>query len=102
MVMARSNNRALGMHIIEIRLKPGDLSREMAAMRTWLDEHRIDLSTFSCHYEHDGMLVRVEFRLANQAAAFAAHFGGRPSRSSAADAEQDLLQELSPAGVLVG
>jgi hypothetical protein len=90
------------MHVVEIRLKPSDLSKQMAAMRTWLDERRIDLSTFACRHHGDGMLVRVEFRLGHQAAAFAERFGGRANGPSLAYAEEDLMQEASPAGPLVG
>jgi hypothetical protein len=102
MVAARSNYRASDMHGLEIRLSPGDLSRQMAAMRMWLDEHRVDLSTFSCSYEGDGTLVRVEFRLAHQATAFAECFGGRASRPLVASAQEDLMQEMSAADALVG
>jgi hypothetical protein len=90
------------MHVVGIRVKPDDLSKEMAAMRLWLDEHRIDLSTFTCRHNDDGMLVHVELRLAHQAAAFAERFGGRPNRPLLAYAEEDLVQEASPAGALVG
>jgi hypothetical protein len=90
------------MHVVEISLKPSDLSKQMAAMRIWLDERRIDLSTFSCRHKGGGMLVRVEFRLAHQAAPFAARFGGRANGPSAAYAEEDLMQEISLADALVG
>jgi hypothetical protein len=90
------------MHVVEIRLKPSELSKQMAAMRIWLDEHRINLSTFSCRHKEDGMLVRVEFRRAHQAAPFAARFGGRANGPSAAYAEEDLMQEMASADALVG
>jgi hypothetical protein len=89
------------MHVVEIRLKPSDLSKQMAAMRMWLDEHRIDSSTFSCRHKDDGMLVRVEFRLTHQAVPFAERFGGRADGPSH-DAEEDLMQEISSADALVG
>ena len=63
------------MHVVEIDLKPSDLSKQMAAMRVWLDEQRIDVSTFACRHKEDGMLVHLEFRLAHPAAAFAAVAG---------------------------
>ena len=65
------------MHVVGIRVKPSELSTQMATMRSWLDEHRIDLSTFACRHTEDDMLVRAEFRLAHHAAAFAECFGGR-------------------------
>jgi hypothetical protein len=90
------------MHAVGIRLKPSDLSKQMAAMRLWLDEHRIEVSTFACRHIGDGMFVRVEFRLAHQAAAFAERFGGRPSLPLVAYAEEDLVPRSSPVGELVG
>jgi hypothetical protein len=65
------------MSAVEIRLNQSELSREMAAMRVWLDEHRFEASRFSCHDNDGGMLVFLEFKLAHQAQAFAERFGGR-------------------------
>jgi hypothetical protein len=90
------------MHVVGIRVKPSDLSEHMAIMRLWLDEHRIDLSTFACRHTEDGMLVHAEFRLAHHAAAFAERFGGRADRPSSAYVDEDVMREISPAGVLVG
>jgi len=90
------------MHVVGIRVKPSDLSKQMATMRLWLDEHRIDLSTFACRHTEEGMLVDAEFRVAHHAAAFAERFGGRAHRPSTAYAEEDLLQAVSPTGALVG
>ena len=90
------------MNVVGIRVEPSDLSKQMTAMRLWLDEHRIDLSTFACRHTEDGMLVQAEFRLANHATAFAERFGGRSDRPSLAYAEEDLMREVSPADVLVG
>jgi hypothetical protein len=90
------------MHVVGIRVKPSDLSKQMAAMRLWLDEHRIDLSTFACRHTEDGMLVHAEFRVAHHATAFAERFGGRANRPLAVYADEDLMQELSPTDALVG
>src|SRR5260370_2368613 len=90
------------MHVVGIRVKPSDLSKQMAAMRLWLDEHRIDLSTFACRHTDDGMYVHAEVSLAHHAAAFAERFGGRASRSFSAYSEEDLMQKLPPARPLVG
>jgi len=63
-------------------------------MRVWLDEHHIEISTFSCDEQSFGVLVSVGFRVAQQAEAFAERFDGRADRSSAVLAE---VQEISPA-----
>jgi hypothetical protein len=65
------------MHIVIIRLRPGELSVRMAAMRIWLDEWRFEPSNFSCHDGEADVLLRVEFKRANEAAAFARHFAGK-------------------------
>jgi hypothetical protein len=90
------------MQLVEIRLKPGELSTKMAAMRGWLDQHRIDLSTFSCGHDQDGVLVTVEFRLNNQAVAFAQQFGGCAAGTAACAEEERHIQEMSLADALVG
>jgi hypothetical protein len=48
------------------------------------------------------MVVHVELRLSEQAAAFAERFGGRASRRLVAYPEEDLIEEISSAGALVG
>jgi hypothetical protein len=91
------------MQAVVIRVKPADLSIRMAAMRAWLDEHRVDLSTFSCSQLGDGVLVRAEFRRGQQAAAFADSFGGRADRPHPTEFEQeDLTTDAGSAGALVG
>ena len=81
------------MGAVELRLSPGDLPREMGAMRVWLDRHRFEPSAFSCRGVDDEVLVYLEFKIANQAHAFAQRFGGR------ADAASELPTALLDAGV---
>jgi hypothetical protein len=80
------------MSAVEIRLNQSELSREMAAMRVWLDEHRFEAFRFSCHDNDDGMLVFLEFKLAHQARAFAERFGGRAD-------DEEAVTRVSPVGV---
>ena len=63
------------MYAVDIRVKSGELSRQMSEMRMWLDEYRFEPSTFSCHDQSLGVLVSVKFRVAQQAEAFADRFG---------------------------
>lgn len=70
------------MSAVELRVSPSDLPREMGAMRVWLDQHRFEPSSFSCRDVDDGMLVSLEFKIADQAHAFAERFGGRANRPS--------------------
>ena len=76
------------MYLVDIRMQPGDLSRQMSAMRIWLDEHRFEPSTFSCRDADSGVLVSVEFRISHEAAAFAARFDGQANGRLRADLEK--------------
>ena len=81
------------MSAVELRLSSSDLPREMGAMRLWLDQHRFEPSGFSCRDVDDGVLVSLEFKIANQAVAFAERFGGR------SDATPELTALTGGAGV---
>jgi hypothetical protein len=74
------------MSAVELRLSPNDLPREMGAMRVWLDQHRFEPSSFSCRDIDEGVLVSLEFKIANQAQAFAQRFGGRTDGAPITDA----------------
>jgi hypothetical protein len=64
------------MRTVEIRLQPRELSETMAAMRIWLDERRFEPSSFICHDCAAGVLVRIDFKIAEEADAFAQSFSG--------------------------
>jgi hypothetical protein len=64
------------MRTVEIRLQPQELSTTMAAMRMWLDERHYEPSSFTCHDCASGVLARVDFKIAEEADAFARYFGG--------------------------
>jgi hypothetical protein len=84
------------MSAVEIRLSPRALSREMGAMRAWLDQHRFELSRFSCYDEASEVLVCLKFQLTYQAEAFASRFGGR----SMTDAAEEVHRKTSQTGLL--
>ena len=65
------------MYAVDVHVEQGNLSRQMSAMRIWLDDHRFEPSTFSCRDTDRGMLVCVEFKVPREAEAFAEHFDGR-------------------------
>ena len=64
------------MRTVEIRLQPHELPETMAAMRIWLDERRFEPSSFICHDCTSGVLVRIDFKVVEEADAFARCFGG--------------------------
>jgi hypothetical protein len=77
------------MYLVDIRMQPGDLSRQMSAMRVWLDENRFEPSTFSCRDTECGMLVSVEFKISREAAAFAEHFDGQANGRLGVDLKEE-------------
>ena len=86
------------MYGVDIRVLPGDLSRQMSAMRVWLDEHRLEPSTFSCRDTEAGTLVCIEFKVPREAEAFAERFDGQANRRLGTDLEGEPA--LSPLGVV--
>jgi hypothetical protein len=63
-----------GMRTVTVRLRAADLSREMAAMREWLDRTRYEPTRFDCDQNGDTVVLSVDFRLAAAAEAFARRF----------------------------
>jgi hypothetical protein len=92
------------MRTVEMRVQPSELSRLMAEMRVWLDERRFEPSSFTFHDSGADMLVRIDFKVAAEAEAFAQRFGGRVD-GALAQLEQDLVAlmsfvDLAPHGVV--
>ena len=77
------------MYGIDIRVQQGDLSRQMSAMRIWLDEHRFEPSTISCRDTDSGTLVCIEFKVPREAEAFVEHFDGRANGRLGTDLEEE-------------
>ena len=88
------------MSAVELRLDPRDLSREMGAMRVWLDEHRFETSGFSCREADNSVLVSLEFKNALQAHAFAERFGGQADPSGSPSPLSMLGAGISPSRVV--
>ncbi|MFL5265031.1 MAG: hypothetical protein ACJ8AH_00320 [Stellaceae bacterium] len=87
------------MNSVEIRLEPNELPGQMGAMRVWLDEQGYESSGFSCSDGEHGMQVRLLFKAASQAQAFAERFGGRANAEPRLEGV-GLTPGLSPAGVI--
>jgi hypothetical protein len=67
------------MRTVEIHLEAGELCEQMAAMRMWLDDRRYEPSTFSSRDNGLGVVLRIDFKVAQEGDAFARRFGGRVS-----------------------
>ena len=53
-----------------------DLFQRLTDMRVWLDDHRYEPSTFKYFHLDPGMMIRVSFKIGDEADAFAQKFGG--------------------------
>ena len=69
------------MKTISVTLRYADLSREMAAMRSWLDHHCYEPSRFRCDQHGDEVVFSVAFMIDAEADAFAARFQAGNSAS---------------------
>jgi hypothetical protein len=64
------------LYTAQVHLDAGDLATEISKVRGWLDNRRLDPSTF--HYRVGGKYVRLrlDFSSLSDASAFAEAFGG--------------------------
>jgi hypothetical protein len=67
------------MRTVKIWLQPADLSREMGAMREWLDQTGYQPRRFTCDQEGEAVVVFVDFMDDAQGEEFAARFRKTPS-----------------------
>jgi hypothetical protein len=65
------------MQTAEVTVSGGDLAARLGEMRTWLDDKRFEPSTFTFFQDRAVLLVRVSFKVGDEAHAFALKFGGR-------------------------
>jgi hypothetical protein len=87
------------MYAVNVSLGSRSLSTQMVAMRVWLDEHHVEPSKFTCRDGECGMLVCIEFKIADDAEEFAERFSGGTNGSPAA--EDSILETgLSPDGLV--
>ena len=70
------------MQIVKVRVPAADLSRELAAMREWLDSTRYAPAKFDCNQDGVDVVLSVEFMLDEAARAFARRFDGEYGRKS--------------------
>jgi hypothetical protein len=84
------------MQIVEVKVSDEDLAARLADMRAWLDGKRFEPSTFTYFNDHAALLVRVSFKVDDEAQAFALKFGGtlRSLASSSKMARDDLGSSL--------
>jgi hypothetical protein len=69
----------------EVQISDDDFGRRLKDMRLWLDGRGFEPSSFTYFYLDPGMMVRVSFKIDDEAEAFAAEFEGSliPKRSQA-------------------
>jgi hypothetical protein len=62
---------------VEVPVATDEVITPMRKMRQWLDEMRFDASILTWRESADRFVVRVGFKVAEEAAAFAEQFAGR-------------------------
>ena len=65
------------MTTIEVSVPAEDVCTPMRDMRQWLDDMRFDALSFAWIEIDQRTVVRVKFKTADEAIAFAEHFAGR-------------------------
>jgi len=82
-----------GMRGVRLKLEQARFSAEMAEMRRWLDHYQYEPTRFDCYQQDDEILVCVEFRREDVAAAFAGRFDGEIKTSSAFASPQRIADD---------
>jgi hypothetical protein len=90
----RRGNRERDMRTVEIDLRSSELSGAMAEMRMWLDERRFEPSSFCYREAMTSVLVRVDFKVSEEAEAFATRFSGRIDKASADSGRRDSSRAI--------
>ena len=68
---------SLNLHSTEIRVGDSDLVGQMIRMREWLDSRRFEPAVFRYDHVDSSVIIRVDFAVEDEAAAFAREFGGK-------------------------
>jgi hypothetical protein len=67
----------VALYTTEIRAAEADFAAEMTRMRTWLDGRRFEPAVFRYDPVDGAVVIRVDFSVEAEAAAFAREFGGK-------------------------
>jgi hypothetical protein len=70
----------VNVHTTEICAADGDLAAQMTRMREWLDSRRLEPAAFRYDHVDSAVVIRVDFAVEDEAAAFAREFGGTLTR----------------------
>ena len=68
---------SVDLHSTEIRVGDGDLAAQMTRMREWLDSRHLEPAVFRYDHVDSSVIIRVDFSVAEEAAAFAREFQGK-------------------------
>ena len=66
----------MALYTAEIRVPEGQFGVEMTRMRTWLDSRHFEPAVFRYDHVDGAAIIRVDFSVESEAAAFAGEFGG--------------------------
>ena len=68
------------LYAVEIRRDREDLTKNMSAVREWLDSRRFEPDVFRCDTDAEHVTFRLEFKIETEADACAETFGGQRIR----------------------
>jgi hypothetical protein len=77
------------MRTIEVVIAPGHFSERLNEMREWLDEQGIEPSRFNYDSAQRSVVMRVDFKVAEEAQAFTRRFVGRAATRPGNSDESD-------------
>ena len=66
----------MNLHGTEIRMGDGDFAGQMTRMREWLDSRRVEPAVFRYDHIDSSVIIRIDFAVEDEAAAFAREFHG--------------------------
>ena len=75
-LLAMEPGMSLDLHSTEIRVGDSDLGAQMTRMREWLDSRRFEPAGFRYDHVDSSVIIRVDFAVEDEAAAFAREFRG--------------------------
>jgi hypothetical protein len=66
----------MSFHTTQIRVGNGEFAAQMTRMRVWLDNRRFEPAVFRYDQVERAVVIRVDFAVEDEAAAFAQEFAG--------------------------
>ena len=83
-------------HIVEVRRQGDDLARAMSDLRDWLARYLLQAAAIDYSVNEDGLLLRIQFAVENDASAFAGSFDAWPDHRAKLILEHEAAAAAAP------